>query len=434
MIPKLLHHIWLGPRPVPQQWADGWRAMHPDWTQRIWREADLAALTMRNRAQFERQVAEQCWPGAADVARLEILYQQGGVYVDIDSKPLMSLSGAAFMQSDAFAGYEPVASLPGRVANGTIGATPGSEVILTAIKLVGDMTVTEPAWDTIGAPALTAAFLVHHRCCDARVLPASTFFRIDVKGRKVVGPPSYVEHFWATTTARYPRRTVVLVPRRAGVPERDEIWRWCKRIWEQQGWPIYEGHDEGTGLFNASRARNRAAALASVSEPWDVAIFADADTVPWDWRQVRSAAQIAYTTDHFVRPARSYYLLDAAQSQRFMETGRRPTGGRRLGEHVYGGIHAVSRKLWELSGGYDERFLGWGGEDAAFQYACQTLSGYRKLDGEVFHLYHPMQQRDPSTEQFKANVALEKRYVDASRNPAAMRALIAERQSIEVAA
>ena len=415
---------------MPQQWADAWAAMHPTWDCRVWRESDLAGLRMVNRKLYERLLADGIYHGAADVARLELLYQVGGVYVDIDSRPLLPFTGAPFMSADAFAGYEPVPSMPGRVANGTIGAAPGSEVIRTAIDLVKRMRVVDPPWSTIGAPALTAAFLVHRECCDAQVLPAHTFYRNDARGRPVVGKgPSYSEHYWAGTKRGYPVRTVVLVPRRAGVPERDRIWSWCRDIWRQQGWPIYEGHHEASEgeLFNASIARNRAAAAADADGAWDVAIFADADTVPWDWRPVRQAVDEAARTDRFIRPFRTYYLLDEQATEAFMATGAKPRRGiRPLGQHVYGGIHVVSRTLWDESGGYDERFVGWGGEDTSYQFACQTLRGYRRLNGEVYHLFHPMQRRDPSKPEFIANRELEKRYVEASRDRARMLALLAE--------
>jgi hypothetical protein len=413
---------------LPQAWANAWQAAHPEWTCKVWREADLRSLKMVNRRLFDALLKAGTWHGAADVARLEILYQLGGVYVDIDSRPLTPLTGAPFMSADVFAGYEPVPSMPGRVANGTIGAVPGSEAIRTAIDLVHKMRVTDPPWSTIGAPALTAALLVHRACCDVQVLPAHTFYRNDARGRQVMGRgTSYSEHFWAGTKKGYPNRTVVLVPRRAGIPERDRIWHWCRDIWQQQGWPIYEGHDDGEGLFNASLARNRAAAAADADGVWDVAIFADADTVPWDWRPVRQAVDLAARTDRFVRPFQTYFVLDEDATEAFMATGLRPRKGTRpLGQHVYGGIHVVSRTLWDESGGYDERFVGWGGEDTSYQFACQTLRGYRRLTGEVFHLYHPMQRRDPSKPEFIANRALEKRYVDASKNREKMLALLAE--------
>jgi len=428
VIPRTIHHVWFGPRPVPEDWATAWRNMHPGWEHRVWREADVRALPMRNRELFDDLLAKGVWHGAADVARLEILHAVGGVYVDIDSKPLRSLEGAPFLDADVFAAYEPPnPHLPGRVANGTIGAVPGSEAIDEARRIQGAMHVVDPPWATIGAPALTDALAAHQRCCDVRILPARTFYRTNWRGQPVPGKePSYIEHFWATTNHGYPARAVVLVPRRAGVPERDAIWAWCRRIWEQQGWPVFEGHHDEPGLFNASKARNAAAQAAG---DWDVAIFADADTVPWDWRSVREAVGVAARTGHFVRPFRTYHMLDEEASRSFMETGVLPKRGMRwLRESAYGGIHVVPRRLWDASGGYDERFLGWGSEDAAFEFACRVLGGFTRLPGDVYHLWHPMQQRDPSTPQFQANVALGARY-RAIRRPSAMRALIAERNS-----
>src|SRR3990167_7702746 len=103
VIPHRLHHVWLGPRPVPQAWADAWAAAHPGWACRVWREADLAALPMVNRRVYDDFLTRGVWHGAADVARLELLHAEGGVYVDIDSRPLRSFEGAPFMDAGVFA-------------------------------------------------------------------------------------------------------------------------------------------------------------------------------------------------------------------------------------------------------------------------------------------------------------------------------------------
>ena len=429
MIPRLLHHIWLGPREMPTEWPAAWAAAHATWTARTWREADLEQLPMVNRELYERLLAAGCWHGAADVARLEVLYAQGGVYTDIDSRPVKSLEGAYFMDAEVFAAYEPIqTALPGRVANGTIGAVPKADAIDEARILVGRMKVTDPPWATIGAPALTAALLVHQVCCDIRILPSRVFFKRDARGRPVPGvEESYVEHFWSTTNHTYPPKTVVLVPRRAGDPTRDANWKWCRRIWEQQGWDIFEGHHDGPGLFNASMARNRAAKAAGA---WDVAIFADADTVPWDWRPVKDAVRLAGATAGavFVRPFTAYHMLDEEASRSFMATGTLPKRGiRRLGESAYGGIHIVNRRMWDDSHGYDERFLGWGSEDAAFEFACRAVGTFKRLRGDVYHLWHPHQPRDQSTPQYQANVALGARYRAAQRSCQETLALVAER-------
>lgn len=426
MIPRRIHHIWLGPRPVPEEWAQVWRDMHPSWEHRVWREGDIAELDIPRRDQYDAYLRDGIWHGAADLARIAILDAVGGVYVDIDSRPLRPLDDAPFMRSGFFAALEPPnPALPGRVANGTIGSEPGHPILRTYRGIVEALERFWEPWDTVGGSALTEAMRVHRW----EPLPARTFYPKAWSGKPVRGSEQpYAEHFWATTNHGYPVRAVVLVPRRAGDPVRDANWDWCRRIWEQQGWPIFEGHHDGPGLFSASKARNAAAAAAG---DWDVAIFADADTVPWDWRPVRDAVPLAARTGRFIRPFTTYHMLDEEASRSFMATGVIPRQGiRRLRESAYGGIHVVPRRLWDDSGGYDERFLGWGSEDAAFEFACRVLGGFQRLPGDVYHLWHPMQPRDPSTPQFQANVALGARY-RAIKAKGAMRRLIAEHTGVE---
>lgn len=424
MIPHKLHHIWVGPKPVPQDWVEAWREMHPGWEVKVWREADIDQLDVPRRDAYEAYLEAGVWHGAADLARVAILDAVGGVYTDIDSRPLRSLEGAPFMAEGFFAAYEPPnPHLPGRVANGTIGAEAGHPILTTYRRLLAELTDVSEPWASVGAPTLTRAMALHKW----QPLPARTFYPKSWKGLPVPGNQlSYAEHFWATTTHGYPVRAVVLVPRRAGVPERDAIWAWCRGIWEQQGWPIFEGHHDEPGLFNASKARNAAAKAAG---DWDVAIFADADTVPWDWKPVKDAVPLAARTGKFIRPFSAYHMLDEGASKTFMDTGVVPKRGDRvLRESAYGGIHVVSRRLWDRVEGYDERFLGWGSEDAAFEFACRAVGGFMRLRGDVYHLYHPMQQRDPSTPQFQANVALGGQYRALQHDKAGMLSLIAERE------
>ena len=49
--------------------------------------------------------------------------------------------------------------------------------------------------------------------------------------------------------------------------------------------------------------------------------------------------------------------------------------------------------------GFDENFVGWGGEDNAFKLACdQILGPVKRLDGPLFHLWHPPTERNSHTE------------------------------------
>ncbi|WLV25334.1 galactosyltransferase-related protein [Aciduricibacillus chroicocephali] len=85
------------------------------------------------------------------------------------------------------------------------------------------------------------------------------------------------------------------------------------------------------------------------------------------------------------------------------------TRPRTHGPRLRGGINIVTRENFDLVGGFDERFTGWGGEDDAFASSLNHLCGhYKRLEGTIYHLWHPA--NNSSDENYKANIELLKRY------------------------
>ena len=82
---------------------------------------------------------------------------------------------------------------------------------------------------------------------------------------------------------------------------------------------------------------------------------------------------------------------------------------------------------WLSHGGQDERFRGWGFEDAAWYVAHETLLGAppQRHQGSVFALHHETQLREGP--QYDLNAALMQRYRDAATSADAMRAFVDER-------
>lgn len=201
MIPRTLHFVWLGPRPLPTVWLRAWRAKHLDWEHRVWHEADIRALPLRNRRVFDAYMARPHYPGAADVARVEILLRCGGVYTDIDSEPLRSLDGAPFLEAGFFAGYTlPVPGRPGRVGNGTMGATAGHPVLEDYAGAIDRQARIWPAWDTTGGTLLTEVLGRHRDDPTVQILPAGTFYPRGRRGdRANDGAVAYVQHYWASS-------------------------------------------------------------------------------------------------------------------------------------------------------------------------------------------------------------------------------------------
>lgn len=91
-----------------------------------------------------------------------------------------------------------------------------------------------------------------------------------------------------------------------------------------------------------------------------------------------------------------------------------------------GGIIAAHANLWSAVGGFDPRFVDWGGEDYALGLAMRTLQGApaRTLPGDLWHLWHPPQPNTGDESQATAQLAM--RYRTALHRPDAMRALIGE--------
>lgn len=217
-------------------------------------------------------------------------------------------------------------------------------------------------------------------------------------------------------------RVVILVPRRSDGGWRDKLWQFCRPWWaaDHPDWEIVEGHHDD-GPFNRSAAINAAAADAGV---WDVAVIIDSDVL-CDPRAVRSAVELA--------AARPVVVCAGHRQVHVNERGtRRVVAGWRgdwetQAESVYvdhwSSCIVVGRPLWELVQGYDPAFQGWGHEDDAFRYACETLGGHPliKESATIWHLWHERARTVPALRL--ANRQRSDAYLAALGDPAAIAAL-----------
>ena len=84
MIPKIIHYIWLGGKPLPKiakKCIESWKKFCPDYEIKRWDESNLDL----NKYQFVKDAIEnKKYAFASDVLRTEILYTYGGIYFDID--------------------------------------------------------------------------------------------------------------------------------------------------------------------------------------------------------------------------------------------------------------------------------------------------------------------------------------------------------------
>lgn len=142
-IPKLIHMIWLGPFPAPYEWIDTWKPFCEkyNWTFKLWREKDIDAFGLINKTQFDDSVSYQ---QKSDIARYEILYRLGGMYLDTDMVYLGNdLSNHLPLESKMFIGCieSPSPSLNKTIgspyiANGWFVAPPRHQILKRCISLI----------------------------------------------------------------------------------------------------------------------------------------------------------------------------------------------------------------------------------------------------------------------------------------------------------
>lgn len=223
-------------------------------------------------------------------------------------------------------------------------------------------------------------------------------------------------------------KTAILVPRRAGIEDRDRLWAFCRPRWEQQfpDWPIIEGTHQ-RGPFNRSAALNAAAKQAPDA---DVFLLIDADVIA-DPEAVRSAVEVAHATERCVISHHERIMLNKAGTSKVLGGYDGPWRVRSMVANVYTDsvscALAVPRAVWDEVGGFDERYENWGYEDSAFAIAAETLTGrtFLRLASELYHLHHapsPGAAKDSPTRL--ANQARLARYQAAAGDPDAIRALL----------
>lgn len=226
-IPKVVHFIWLGPRSFPGESVKNirtWMAKNPDWTFKFWtdRERDppchgMETIVMKK---YSFPLLGRCyeasenWGEKSDVLRFEILFHQGGVYVDHDAnclQPFDGMHGAYDFYCGLEAPHPPVAGLNITVGNGVIGSRPGHPVVKEVIGLI------DRRWDELqekypGKDGFSRTQIVMERTYLALTLALRT--KLDLPGNSdIVLPaayffakpglkPLYSRHFFANSWAK----------------------------------------------------------------------------------------------------------------------------------------------------------------------------------------------------------------------------------------
>ena len=130
MIPKIIHYCWFGGNPLPekdQKCIDSWKKFCPDYKIIEWNESNY---DLNRNKYMSDAYKEKKWGFVPDYARFDIIYNEGGFYLDTDVELVKSLD--ELRSNEAYMGFE------GEIwINGGIGF--GAEKKNQVIKSLRDM-------------------------------------------------------------------------------------------------------------------------------------------------------------------------------------------------------------------------------------------------------------------------------------------------------
>jgi hypothetical protein len=158
-VPKVAHFIWMGPRQFPRESVENvrtWMAKNPDWTFYFWtdrqRPLPCPGMKLRMIRDLNFLKLRDCFAKSdnfgekSDLLRYEILYQEGGVYVDHDVKCFKSFEPLN-KSYDFYCGIDMpyTSSLPSCIftTQNLIGVKPGHPILMRCMEMLAEQ------WDQI---------------------------------------------------------------------------------------------------------------------------------------------------------------------------------------------------------------------------------------------------------------------------------------------
>ena len=227
-IPRVFHYCWFGGNPKPElmeRCIASWTRMMPDWDVVEWNDDNYDV----GKNTYMREAYEAgAWAFVSDYARLDIIREHGGVYVDTDVEMLKPIP-EDILADQAFTGIE----WAGKVNPGLIlGAVPGHPFLTEVLESYEDarfLVVGRP--DLTPLPQRVTVMLERHgfvredvlqRVAGVTIYPSEVFcgFDMDVREPHITGNTIAMHHFagsWTTGRGRLRKSARSVLKKTIGV-------------------------------------------------------------------------------------------------------------------------------------------------------------------------------------------------------------------------
>lgn len=437
-IPKIIHRVWLGHNPLPEEFKEygkTWAKHHPEWDIILWTEETLPSMINKEYLDLCNTYSEM-----SDIIRYELLYQFGGIYIDTDFECLKPIDELV-EDLEVFASTEDNIHICGGFF-GSVPKHPLVKQLIDAIPPALESSIGKTSDWRIGPRFVTSQL----KGTNITILPKDYFYpylpgQESLKNNLHLNDVAYAAHHWAAswidkkptpspspkkqTTGdliddtsfevvkksmeKHPFMSIVIPYRMNNIQRKDAMICVVKELKRQfPSSEIILGYDNKNTEFSRALAINNGVRASK----GDLLFISDSDMMIPNG-DIRTSLEML--DDHeMVIPYGKVYDLYPRITEKILKSCTRPSykilraesmGVRDIrGDRLGGGMLIISREYFDEVGEYDERFVGWGWEDTAFcwkvdiKYEGYGLNTY----GEAYHLWH---ERDNRTNNQNAILA-----------------------------
>lgn len=224
MIPKVIHYFWFGGNPLPpivEKCIDSWKKFMPEYEIKRWDESNF---DIHQSPYMEEAYKAKKWAYVSDYARIKILYEEGGVYLDTDVELIKDLN--ILIDNGPFMACEIHSNLPPYppVNLGLGAAIPPHHFIFKAIldyyntlkfvKVDGGLTIVEHVTNVLIQYGLKPTLEIQ-KVGDITIYPKEYFCPYDKKRRLAISDNTVAIHHslgtWLDSKSKLKKRIVKVI-------------------------------------------------------------------------------------------------------------------------------------------------------------------------------------------------------------------------------
>lgn len=194
LIPRALHQVWIGPRDEPGYIVE-WEGMAQEagWDHIFWGENEIADLEFPPGLAklYTEYYLEGCYNGACNVARVAILLQYGGVYLDADIQAIEWFGSAWWHKTPTGMWISESPHKRKRPQNAAMACVKRHSVIQEYADALGGVVTRHPSWQKSGSGLLQP--ILERYSSSYQMIPSYAFHPTDMHGKPTPGLQDYEE-------------------------------------------------------------------------------------------------------------------------------------------------------------------------------------------------------------------------------------------------